>query len=126
MKYLDFFLPSENLWYFPTQIQWLSDLTDEERSKIPTIEDYRELWANVELKYISDRNNYVFYNPLNKDCKVTVSRSQRYVISPVNSDLFRNTKTHIPTCRFTAFGLDFNYSYWDTPCIIPQIIKKHV
>ena len=125
MKYLDFSLPSGNLWYFPTQIQWLSNLTDEERSKIPTTEDYRELLANVELEYTSGRD-YVLYNPLNKDCKTTVFRSQRYVISPVDNNLFRTTKTHIPTCKFTAFGLDFNYHYWDTPCIIPQIIKKHV
>lgn len=125
MKYLNFSLPSGNLWYFPTQIQCITDLTDEERLRIPTREDYQELWTNVEIEYISGRN-YILYNPLNRDCKVTVFKSQRYAISLTDNHLFCNTKTHIPICRFTAFGLDFNYLYWDTPCIIPQIIKKHV
>lgn len=124
MKYLDFSLPSGNLWYFPTQIQWLSDLTDEERSKIPTKEDYKELWNNVDLEYISG-GNYILSNPFNKDCKVTVLRSQKYAVNFVDS-ILRLVKTHVTVCKFGAFEFDFTYDYWDTPCIIPQIIKKHV
>lgn len=124
MKYLDFSLPSGNLWYFPEQIQWISDLTDEERSKIPTKEDYKELYRNVDLE-IDSNANYIFSNHLNRDCKVIILRSQKYAINLANSVLHL-VKTHIPTCRFTAFGLDFTASYWNTPCIIPQIIKKHV
>lgn len=122
MKYLDFSLPSGNLWYFPKQIQWLSDLTDEERSKIPTKADYKELWNNVELEYLSG-GNYILSNPFNKDCKVTVFRSQKYAVNFADS-ILRTTKTHITICKFGAFGFDFTYDYWDTPCIIPQIIKK--
>lgn len=125
MKYLDFSLPSGNLWYFPTQIQWLSDLTDEERSRIPTKEDYQELWDIIHLDYVAGKN-YTLYNPANMDCKAIVFPSQNYAISLVNNALFRVTGTHVPTCKMTVFGLDFNYHYWDTPCIIPQIIKKHV
>ena len=124
MKYLDFSLPSGNLWYFPTQIQWLSDLTDEERSKIPTKKDYKELWNNVDVEYLFG-GNYTLYNPFNKDCKVTVFRSQKYAVNLVDS-ILRTVKTHVTICKFGAFGLDFNYDYWDAPCIIPQIIKKHV
>lgn len=122
MKYLDFSLPSGNLWYFPTQIQWLPDLTDEERSKIPTKEDYKELWNNVNVDPLFG-GNYVLCNPFDENCKVTVFRSQRYAVNLADSVLC-TVKTHITVCKFGTFGLDFNYYYWDTPCIIPQIIKK--
>lgn len=124
MKYLDFSLPSGNLWCFPTQIQWLSDLTDEERSRIPTKNDYKELLNNVELKHLSG-GNYILSNPSNKDCKVTVSRFQKYAVNLADS-ILRSAKTHVTVCKFGAFGYDFTCDYWDTPCIIPQIIKKHV
>ena len=93
MKYLDFSLPSGNLWYFPTQIQWLSDLTDEERSKIPTIEDYKELWKNVDLEYLSG-GNYILSNPFNKNCKVTVFRSQKYAVN-LADNILCSVKTHV-------------------------------
>jgi len=124
MKYLDFSLPSGNLWYFPEQIQCISDLTNEERSRIPTKEDYKELYLNVYLE-INKGGNYIFHHRSNDDCRALILKSQKYAINLAGSVL-SSVKTHIPTCRFTSFGLDFTCNYWDTPCIIPQIIKKHV
>lgn len=122
MKYLNFSLPSGNLWYFPKQTQRLSDLTDEERSKIPTKKDYKELWTNVDVEYLSG-GNYTLSNPFGRDCRITVFQSQKYAVNFADS-IICLVKTRITICKLCAFGFDFTYDYWDTPCIIPQIIKK--
>lgn len=121
-KFLDFELPSGTLWLFPTTPVIVTNLTEEERLHIPTIEQYQELFLRTIKQVRYDSATIKIESMHDSSVHTTLFMSQKYatLYNSLYSVIFEGHS-------IAAMDLIGEYAYatrWDCELIFPYVIKK--